>query len=68
MKKRSLPSGENCGLMCLPRANGEKTLMRPVAMSYVASCSGENLSVLKSVCAPRSVENAIVFPSGDHVG
>ena len=49
-KNRSLPSGENCGLMCLPCANGENTLMRPVATSYVASCSGENLSVLKSVC------------------
>src|SRR3954469_25036911 len=68
MKKMSRPSGENCGLMCLPRAKGEKTLMRPVARSYVASCSGEYFSVLKSVCGPRSVAKAIVLPSGDHVG
>src|SRR5690349_9260834 len=67
-KNRSAPSGENCGLMCLPCAKGEKTLMRPVAMSYVASCNGENLRVLKSVCGPRSVAKAIVLPSGDQVG
>ena len=45
MKNSERPSGEYCGLMFLPLANGEKTLMWPVAISYVASLSGERLSV-----------------------
>ena len=42
--------------------------MRPVATSIVASWSGENDIVAKSVCGPRSVEKAMVLPSGDQVG
>ena len=68
MKKRLFPSGEYCGLMCLPCVNGEKTLTWPVATSIVASWRGENTIFVKSVVGPRSVANAIVFPSGDHAG
>src|SRR5688500_12095914 len=68
MKKRLRPSGENCGLMCFPCANGENTLIWPVAASIVASWSGENTILVKSVVGPRSVAKAIVLPSGDHAG
>src|SRR3954470_12000988 len=68
MKNRSRPSGENCGLMCLPCTNGDSTVILPDARSYVASSRGEYLRVVKSVAGPRSVEKAIVLPSGDQVG
>jgi hypothetical protein len=42
--------------------------MRPLPTSIVASWSDEKDIVVKSVDAPRSVENAIERPSGDQVG
>jgi hypothetical protein len=68
MKNRLRPSGAYCGLMCFPCANGENTVIRPVAMSIVASWSDEKVIVVKSVVVPRSVANASVWPSGDQVG
>jgi hypothetical protein len=68
MKNRLPPSGEYCGLRCLPRGKGENTLTFPLATSTVASCSGEKVIEVKSVVGPRSVEKATVRPSGDQAG
>ena len=67
MKAIFRPSADHCGEMLLPIWSGIFSTS-PVARSYSASCWYPNVSVLKSVTSPRSVEKAIFRPSGDHTG
>src|SRR6266702_3206091 len=60
------PSGAQAGLTFLPWSMCLSSSIRPSSRWYSPIRMLPNLSVLKSVAPPRSVVNAIVFPSGDH--
>ena len=68
IKYRLLPSGENCGEVCIAFGLIAAVVMVFVVTSRKPSCSGEKVSESRIVPDPRSVTKAMVFPSGDQTG